>query len=478
MNRTTQLVASVLLVAGAGIVVLVLSRGGGPPVEDAMEGHDHAAMLAGMDEAQPVRLTEADARRIGVALARAEEKRLSFSVEAVGVATYDETRLRVVNPKVEGWVEHLYVDFNGAPVREGDPLMEIYAPQLVSAQEELALAARLVEEAGSERARANAESLLESARRRLAYWDIPEEVVARVEGTGEVQRTVTLAAPATGIVVEKAIVEGDRIMPGMTLYRIADLSQIWVEVDVFERELGLVREGQEAEVRFQAFPDDVFAARVTYIYPTVSLESRTGRVRLELANPRGRLRPGMYAEVTLTTQTGDLAVVVPRSALLETGERALVFVDAADGTLVPRAVTPGRVSGREVEILAGLSPGERIVTSAAFLVDAESNLGALMEMEEAGAMDSMDAGMGEMDHSQHDMGAMDTMDASGGAMDHSQHDMGAADTMEASDGAMDHSQHDMNAADTTGGGSSATDHSGMDHSQHRASPDTSSGSGG
>jgi Cu(I)/Ag(I) efflux system membrane fusion protein len=426
MNRTSQIVASALLVAGAGTVALVLSRGEDGPVQDVAADHDHAAMMAGLDEAQPVRLSEADARRLGVALARAEEKRLSFRVEAVGVATYDETRLRVVNPKVEGWVEHLHVDFNGAPVRQGDPLMDIYAPQLVSAQEELALAARLVREAGSERARINAESLLESARRRLAYWDIPAETVQRVEDTGEVQRAVTLRAPATGIVVEKDVLEGDRIMPGMTVYRIADLSRIWVEVDVFERDLGVVREGQEAVARFQAFPDETFSARVTYIYPTVSLESRTGRVRLELTNPTGRLRPGMYADVTLTTQAGDLAVVVPRGALLETGERALVFVEDASGTLVPRSVTPGRVSGREVEILSGLAPGERVVTSAAFLVDAESNLGALMEMDGTGDMDTMD-------HSQHDMSAMDTVGDTVVEMDHSQ---------------MDHSQHAMDP-DTT-----------------------------
>ena len=208
-----------------------------------------------------------------------------------------------------------------------------------------------------------------------------------------------------------------------------------------------------AVVRFQAFPDETFLARVTYIYPTVSLESRTGRVRLELTNPTGRLRPGMYAEVTLTTQAGDLVVVVPRGALLETGERALVFVEDPSGTLVPRSVIPGRVSGREVEILSGLAPGERVVTSAAFLVDAESNLGALLEMDGAGDMDTMD-------HSQHDMGATDTMD-------HSQHDMGAMDTM-------NHSQHDMGTVSDTVG---EMDHSQMDHSKHVMDPDTTSSSG-
>lgn len=463
MTTRTQLIVSGLVVVTAAAVTVGLTRGAPSQAQTAMEGHDHAAMLAGMDEAQPVRLSDADARRIGVAMVPAEERALTFRLDAVGVATYDETRLRVVNPKVEGWVERLHVDFNGAPVREGQPLMDVYAPRLVSAQEELALAARLVREAGTERAGENALALLESARRRLAYWDIPEETVRRVEETGEIQRSVTLRAPAGGMVVDKAVVEGDRIMPGMVLYRIADLSRIWVEVDVFEQDLGLVRVGQEAEVRFEAFPGETFRARVTYLYPTVSLESRTGRVRLELANPDGRLRPGMYTRVTLATPAPRAAVVIPRSAVLETGERALVFVEGADGMLTPREVTPGRAAGRDVEILAGLAAGERVVSAAAFLVDAESNLGALMDMESAG---------GAEDHTGHVM-PVDTVDHSGhdmsgdAAVDHSDHIM-PVDTVDHSGHLMppdtaDHTGHDMS-------GDAAADHSA--HAGHGTPPDS------
>lgn len=458
MNARKQLIASVAVVGIASVAALLLTRGEPSPASDSMEGHDHAAMVAGLEQAQPVRLSEADARRIGVSLVAAELKALTVRLEAVGVATYDETRLRVVNPKVEGWVEHLHVDFNGAPVREGQPLMDIYAPQLVSAQEELALAARLTREAATDRARENAEALLESARRRMAYWDIPAETVRRVEETGEIQRSVTLRAPAGGTVVEKSVVQGDRIMPGMVLYRIADLSRIWIEVDVFERDLGMVRVGQEAEVRFEAFPAEIFRARATYIYPTVSLESRTGRVRLELANPEGRLRPGMYAQVSLTAPAGVPTIVIPRSAVLSTGERALVFVEDATGSLVPRPVTPGRIAGREVEIIAGLAEGERVVSAASFLVDAESNLGALVEMG-GGTV----PGAEETDHSGHDMSG------TGEGMDHSGHEM--PDTAEG----MDHSGHDMS------GGAQEVDHSqhdmsgsggGVDHSGHVMTADT------
>ncbi|HSG46878.1 MAG TPA: efflux RND transporter periplasmic adaptor subunit [Longimicrobiales bacterium] len=481
MKTRTQIIVSILLVAAAAVVAVAFTRGKPSPAETAMDGHDHAAMLAGMDEAQPVRLSEADARRIGVSLVAAELKALTFRLEAVGVATYDETRVRVVNPKVEGWVEHLHVDFNGAPVRAGQPLMDIYAPQLVSAQEELALAARLVREAGTDRARENALALLESSRRRLAYWDIPLETVRRVEETGEIRRSVTMTAPASGMVVEKSVVEGDRIMPGMVLYRIADLSRIWVEVDVFEKDLGLVREGQAAEVRFEAFPAETFTARVTYIYPTVSLESRTGRVRLELANPLGRLRPGMYAQVTLASPAGDATVVIPRSALLETGERALVFVEGADGSLEPREVVPGRTAGREVEILGGLQAGERVVSTASFLVDAESNLGALMDMS-GGAGGAEDGGMDGMDHSGHLM-PVDTVDHSNHVMpvdtvDHSGHVM-PVDTVDHSNhmmppDTMDHSNHVM-PADTMDHSNHVMPADTMDHSNHVMPPDTVGG---
>lgn len=416
MKTRTQILTGTAVVLAAAVVTFVLTRDGDAAVQQSMEGHDHAAMLAGMDEAQPVRLSEADARRIGVSLAAAELKTLDREVRALGVATYDETRLSVVNPKVSGWVERLYVDFNGAPVRRGQPLMEIYAPELVSAQEELVLASRLARDAGTERARSNGDALLEAARRRLAYWDVSQETIETLERTGEVQRTVTLRAPAGGVVVDKSVLEGDRVGPGMVLYRIADLSRVWVEVDVFEQDLGAVSLGQEATVRFEAFPNETITARATYIYPTVSLESRTGRVRLELDNPDGRFRPGMYAQVTLRTAAGDPTVVVPRGAVLETGERSLVFVEDADGALVPREVTPGRTAGRETEILAGLEAGERVVTSAAFLVDAESNLGALMDM---GSMEGggMNGGAGMETEGGAPMQSGEQMDG----MDHSNH---------------------------------------------------------
>jgi Cu(I)/Ag(I) efflux system membrane fusion protein len=429
MKSTIQWgVAGVIVVAAAGAVFATTDEESA--VQDSMEGHDHAAMMAGMEQARPVALDDADARRIGVTFTTVETRPLERSVEAVGTATYDETGLRAVTPKVAGWVERLRVDFTGAPVRRGEPLLDLYSPELVTAQEELALAARLRRDASGERARTNAEALVRSARRRLAYWDIPEAEVRRIEDTGEIRRSLTLEAPASGIVVEKPVVEGSRVAAGDVLYRIADLSTIWIEADVFERDLALVEEGRQAAVRFEALPGETFSARVAYVHPTVSLEARTGRVRLELPNPRGELRPGMYARVAFDLPPTEALPLIPRSALLETGERSLVFVLGDDGTLEPRAVVAGRAAGREVQILQGLTPGERVVSSAAFLIDAESNLGSL-----GGSPDGTQ-GMDGTDHSQ---------------TDHSQHPATPPDTAGGGPGA--HGGHGATGSGTSGKGS-------------------------
>ena len=373
-------VAAVIVSAAAGTVWLVSVAGDRELEAPAGDGHDHAAMLAGSGPGRPVRLTAESARRIGVTFAHAESRTLTRDIVTVGRVTYDETRLATVSPKLEGWIEHLHVDFTGAHVRAGDALMDVYSPRLVAAQEELILARRLVGEtdAAGGRASDNASDLLSSARRRLEYWDVPEDEIARVERTGEVRKTVELRSPADGIVVEKSVVEGDRITPGMTLYRIADLSRVWLEADVYEKDLSRVRAGLDARITLEAWPGRQFNGTVTYVYPTVSMEARTGSIRVELSNPELDLKPGMYADLTVSVPGGGASLVIPRSAVLGTGERSLVFVAASDGTLEPREVVTGLVAGDDVEVLLGLAEGERVVSSAGFLIDAESNLGSAM----------------------------------------------------------------------------------------------------
>ena len=393
MSGRIQAIVTAALIVGASATVWWFQRTRETPAQAAeeaatMEGHDHAAMVAGTGQANPVRLTADGARRIGVTFARAEERSLVRSIATVGRVTYDETSLATVTPKIDGWVERLIVDFTGASVREGDPLLELYSPALIAAQEELILARRLADGA-SGRAGDNAQDLLTSARRRLAYWDVSAEEIQAIEEAGEVQRTVVLRSPASGIVLEKNVVEGDRIVPATTLFRIADLDRVWVEADVYEKDLSLVTEGLEVVIDLEAFPGQLFFGRITYVYPTVSMEARTGSIRVELENPDGQLKPGMYASMRMNTPPRPPRIIIPRSAVLGTGTRSLVFVVDEVGTLVPRQVAIGLASDDEVEILRGLEAGEYVVSSASFLIDAEANVGSAMADMEGDPVDGM-----------------------------------------------------------------------------------------
>ena len=367
--------------AAVGVVVFALTTNGGAQTQ-AKASHDHGA-AATSDSAAPVSLDPERARRIGVTYAIAEAGPMVSMVRTVGSVTFDETRLVNVNPKIEGWVEKLYVDFTGAPVSKGQPLMAVYSPMLVSAQEELILAKRLTESSGTGTAATTARELLIAARRRLAYWDIPAPEIARIEASGIAQRTLVLRAPASGLVIEKAVVQGQRIMPGMDLYKIADLSTVWVEGEVFEKDLALITLGRNALMTFESYPGETFTGRVSYVYPTITPDSRTGRVRIALRNPTLRFKPGMYANIQFEVPVHVQGIHVPRSAVLQTGERTIAFVQGTDGTLVPRVITIGMSTSEHVEVLSGLRAGEVVVASASFLVDAESNLGSALESMQA-----------------------------------------------------------------------------------------------
>lgn len=351
------------------------------PDGTAVDSHaNHAAMAAPSGGVRPVHISAADARRIGVTYAVASWGSLGKEVRTVGQVTFDETSIVTISPRIEGWVEELLVNFTGQEVRAGEPLLAVYSPMLVQAQEELLLARRLVKEmAGADSAtRSRAESLLASARRRLAWWEISERDIARIETTGQVQRALTLRSPASGVVVEKNVLQGQRIMPGDALYRVANLSSVWIEGDVFEQDLPVVRVGLSVTTTFEALPGVERTGRITYVYPTLNPDTRTARVRVEFPNPGLRLKPGMYATLRLTGAERRSVLSVPRSAVLSTGERNLVFVLRRDGMLEPREVVIGIANDERVEIMRGLAPRDSVVASATFLLDAESNLGTLM----------------------------------------------------------------------------------------------------
>ncbi|MBM4188151.1 MAG: efflux RND transporter periplasmic adaptor subunit [Gemmatimonadetes bacterium] len=343
-------------------------------------GHDMATMQAGGLAADPVvTLAAADQRLIGVTFAPADTVSLARQIRLVGIVGYDESRLSTVTTRVEGFVERLGVDFTGRSVQAGEVLLELYAPEVVAAQEELILAQRLLREldSASAEARLNAAAMVDAAQRRLAAWAVPADVIAAVASGGQVRRTFPLRSTATGFAVEKSVTAGQRIMPGDPLYRLADLRIVWIEGDVYERDLADIRLGAPVVARFTALPGVARRGTVAYLYPSVSAATRTARVRVSLPNTDLTLKPGMYATLELA-RFARAALTIPRSAALVTGARTLVFLKRPDGRFEPREVTLGGSDDTRYEVIAGLALGDTVVASGTFLLDAESNLGTML----------------------------------------------------------------------------------------------------
>jgi Cu(I)/Ag(I) efflux system membrane fusion protein len=367
-----------VVVAAIGSVYLT-TRGKGDVAIPAA-GHPRVATSAGGDIGKPVMLSPADERRIGVTYAKATLGSFAKEVRTVGQITFDETRLRTISPKIDGWVDQLYVNATGQAVSVGQPLLTIYSPMLVSAQEELLLAKRLQADvsAASDDTRKNAADLAASARRRLAYWDIPASEIAEIERTGQVHKTLTLRASAGGYVLDKNVLAGQKIMAGDALFKVADLSVVWAEGEVFEQDIANVRPGQVVHADFDALPAEHRLGRIAYVYPTLDPQTRTVRVRVVLPNGDLRLKPGMYATIRIAGNERTNVLSVPRSAVLATGERSIIFVRDSSGMLTPREVAVGSANDDRIEILRGLVAGETVVSSATFLIDAESNLGTAL----------------------------------------------------------------------------------------------------
>jgi RND family efflux transporter MFP subunit len=331
---------------------------------------------------------------IGVVTTPVERRALERRVRTVGLVTVDESRVSHVHTKVDGWIETVYAAETGRIVREGDPLLTIYSPDLVSTQEEYLLALRTqkrLAESPFEEVRHSGDSLLRTTRDRLRLWDIPEKDIRRLEETGEVLKALTLYAPSAGYIMEKEhALPGVRVTPGMRLYEVADLSRVWVEADVYEFEAPLVEVGQEAKLTVAALPGRVFQGRCTYIYPTVEERTRTLTARFELANPRLALKPGMYVDVDVLAPSAE-QLAVAQDAVLDTGTRQIVFVQEREGTFRPREVTLGPRMAGYYPVLDGLEEGERVVSSPNFLIDSESQFQAALEAMKSGSDDAPDA---------------------------------------------------------------------------------------
>jgi RND family efflux transporter MFP subunit len=318
---------------------------------------------------------------IGVRTAAVERTSVTPTVRTVALVRYDETRLAEINLKLEGWIRDLYVDFTGEFIKKGQPLFTLYSPELVNTQNEYLLALKTREQVRQSQiadAREYADRIIESTRQRLALWDLPPEEMKVLEETRQPRTAIVFRSPVTGFVIEKAAVQGMHVMPGETLYRIADLSTVWIEADIYEQEMRFLRVGRPATVTLDAYPGEQFRGRAIYIYPFVEEKTRTVRVRFELPNPRGRLKPGMYANVELQGPAGE-GLTVPTNAVLDSGTQQIVFVAQGDGYFIPRNVKTGRRLAERIEILEGLKEGEQIATGATFFLDSESQLRAALQ---------------------------------------------------------------------------------------------------
>ena len=385
MKRPTRTQwAIIAIVAGAvalvASVAVLLDRR-----QESRRESSRMAGMAGMDMPKgsggTVQLTTEQMRQFGVTFGTVEQRTLTTELRAPGTVVLDETRVAQVALKFGGFVERLHARVTGQYVQRGGALMEVYSPEVFAAMQELLVAARLERTSAGAApipgVPATAADLVSSARRRLALLGVADSDVQETLNRGEPARTVTVYSPAGGVVTERMVTQGQAVQAGQTLYTITDLSGVWVNADVRETDAAMLRAGIGADVELASMPGRPFKGVVSYVYPTLNPQTRTVTARVSVANAGGQLRPGMFATVQLHSPTRR-ALTVPASALVRTGERTLVFVDFGAGRVEPRAIEIGQSAGEYTEVLAGLEPGQRVVTSAQFLLDSESNLAEVM----------------------------------------------------------------------------------------------------
>jgi Cu(I)/Ag(I) efflux system membrane fusion protein len=318
---------------------------------------------------------------IGVKYEQVARRPLEKLIRTVGRVAIDERRLAKVTIKFHGWIEQLFVSATGDHVKKGQKLFAIYSPDLVATQEEYLLALQSRKQLGESKipeVATGSKDLLEATRHRLHLWDIGEEHIRELERTKQVAKTLPLHSPISGTVISKSILQGAHVEPGEELYTIADLSRVWILADIYEDELAFVKIGQKAAVTFSYDPSQVLTGQVGFIYPTLDPKTRTAKVRFELDNPGEKLKPHMYANVELRVDLGT-RLAIPQEAIIESGQKQVVFLHLGSGKLEPRLIKTGLKTGEWSEVLAGLKEGEHIVTSANFLIDSESRLKSVVD---------------------------------------------------------------------------------------------------
>jgi membrane fusion protein, copper/silver efflux system len=399
-KRTTWAATAVAVVVSTlGIWSLATKTREAPPNKAAQPASDMKDMpgmagMSGMPASGTVQLSPTQIRQFGITFGTAQRQRMSGDVRTTGVVTVDETRMVEVAPRFGGFVEQLHADFTGRSVRRGEPLLTIYSPEVFAAMQELIVAATMARETNPvvPGAPSSGADLLTAARQRLQLLSVTDVDIDAVLQSRQASRTVSVVAPISGVVSEKRVVRGQAVSSGQTLFTIADLSSLWVNADVREADAALVRIGTDASVEIGALPGQPIQGVVTFVQPTMRLETRTVTARIAIRNANSRLKPGMFVTVRLRPGNRE-ALVVPTAAVVRTGDRAIVFVDMGGGELMPHEVRAGATTGELTEILSGLSTGDRVVTSAQFLIDSESNLGDVMRsMLGQGAAAAQDMG--------------------------------------------------------------------------------------
>ncbi len=344
------------------------------------ETKEAPAQAAKAEEAPTVEVPTDKQQLIGVRTVKAAIQPMNRVIRTVGRIEFDEKKLATANTKIEGWIEKLHVDYVGRYVQKGEPLAEIFSPELVATQQEFLNILRwsnqgkgVKDERMAMLLVKDAQTLLEAAKERLRLWDISDEQIRKIETTGKPIRTLTIYSPAGGYVTQKMAVQGMRVMPGEKLFDIVDLSSVWIVADIYEYELPLIRVGQMARIGLSYFPGKEFSSRVDYIYPSLASETRTAKVRFTIPNPDGALKPQMFTNVEIKINLGN-RLAVPSEAVIDTGVRQIVYVDKGEGYFEPREVRTGLKVDELVEVTAGIKAGEKVASSANFLIDSEAQL--------------------------------------------------------------------------------------------------------
>ncbi len=361
-------------------------------------GMDLVPVYAGNESADAkgmVKIDPVTVQNIGVRMAMVKKSDFSSTIRTVGKIDYNEENMYTITTKFSGWIDKLYANYTGQIIKKGDPLLTIYSPDLVTTQQEYLLALKSrneLHQSSFETIRDNGESLLESAKIRLEYWDIPQNEIRELENSGTIQKNIMMRAPASGVIIHTNADAGMHIKEGMNLMKIANLSTVWIEASIYDYELPWVQAGQKAKIELSYLPGEKINGTISYIYPELNEKARTVTIRIVLRNPGFRLKPGMFANIYIKGKTIPNALIIPDEAIIRSGKRNIVFVAMGDGRFMPHEVTLGPEGGKnndQVQVLSGLRAGDRVVTSAQFLLDSESRLQeAIQKMLESKPMDT------------------------------------------------------------------------------------------